>query len=38
MVLVLCLLSLLAVVDYLMRRFGFELYFNKCCFHPIMMI
>jgi len=31
-------LVLLAVVDYLMRWFGFELCLDKCYFHPIMMI
>ncbi len=31
-------LLLLAVVDYLMRRFGFEFSLSKCYFHHIMMI
>ncbi len=31
-------ISLSAVADYLMRRFGFEFSFDKCYFHPIMMI
>jgi hypothetical protein len=31
-------MSLSAVADYLMRRFGFEFSFDKCFFHLIMMI
>ena len=31
-------ISLSAVVDYLMRWFGFERCLDKCYFHPTMMI